>query len=111
MGTHALRTRLEGLVANERAETCAIARRRYPDSGVYSRAIGSGIAVFGGAAIGLSSVSGLGEGSTLTEHEFAALREFLDDVGEHPVEVSVPVESDPELVALISSLGMRLLEF
>ncbi|MBU4555460.1 MAG: GNAT family N-acetyltransferase [Actinobacteria bacterium] len=111
MGTHALRMRLEGLVVAERAETCAIASRRYPDSGVYSRAIGSGIAVFGGSAIGLSSVSGLGDESALTERESAALREFLDAVGERPVEVSVPVGSDPETVALIASLGMHFLEF
>ncbi|MDP2234007.1 MAG: hypothetical protein Q8K89_10245 [Actinomycetota bacterium] len=111
MGTHALRMRLEGLVVAERAETCAIAKRRYPDSAVYSRAIAGGIAVFGGSAIGLSSVSGLGDESALTERESAALREFLDAVGERPVEVSVPVGSDPETVALIASLGMRFLEF
>lgn len=111
MGTLALHARLEGLVVNERAEMCAIARRSYPDSGVYSRAIGSGIAVFGGAAIGLSSVSGLGDGSALTKFESAALSGFLDSVGEGPVEVSIPVGSDPETLALLSSLGMLFLEY
>ncbi len=120
----ALACRLESLAVQERMETCRLAQVLYPDAGAFSRNIGRGIAVCGGEAIGLSSVIGLGLDAESSASDVAALREFLDTVGERPVEMSFamgletdPVaEGDPDHdldldLPVLAEMGLRFVEF
>jgi len=104
-----LRARLESLVAAERSEVCRIAQRIYPDAGVTCEPIADAIAVFGGSAIGVSSVSGLASTSALHAEELRALEAFLGKVGSAPVEIALPADADAALMAQITDFGLSIL--
>lgn len=104
-----LAARLESLVAAERLEVCRIAQRLYPDAGVTCERIGDAIAVFGGSAIGVSSVSGIVGRNPLTSEELHALEAFLAKVGTRPVEIALPSDADMALVAQVTGLGLSAL--
>jgi len=101
--------RLESLVAAERSEVCRIAQRLYPDARVTCEPIGDAIAVFGGSAIGVSTVSGISRTSALHAEELRALEAFLGRVGTGPVEIALPADAEAALVAQIVGLGLSVL--
>lgn len=102
--------RLESLAVREKRDVCAIAARLYTDSGASCHAIGDGIAVRGGAAIGVSSISGLGLSGAVSAKEHESVRSFLATCGPGRAEVSVVVGSDPQLAVTLHACGLRLIE-
>ena len=101
-----LLVRLESLVAAERSEVCRIAQGFYPDAHMTCEPIGDAIAVYGGSAIGVSTVSGISRTSALHAEDMRILKAFLGRVGAGPVEIALPDPADAALVAQIVDLGL-----
>lgn len=111
MSANDLIDRLESLAVREKAEIAAVAARLFPDAGVRHVSIADGIAVHGGDAIGVSSLTGAGISRTLSAEEHEQLREFLDGCTEGRVEASVVAgRTDPGLLATLDSCGLRPIE-
>jgi len=101
---------LESLVVREKRDICSIAALLYPDAGVSCHTIGDGIAVCGGDAIGVSSISGLGLSGTLSSAQHESIRAFLASCAPGRVEVTVVVGSDPQIAVTLDACGLRLIE-
>lgn len=98
--------RLEALHAEEKLATARIAAGLYPDAGVTWERIGPGVAVAGGDAIGVSSVTGLDAERPLAFEELGALAAFIARAGTRPLELELAGEPDLELARQLLSLDL-----
>lgn len=102
---------LEALAVREKRETASIAARLFPDAGVRCENIAGGVAVYGGTAIGVASMTGIGLSGPLSAEEHEQVRAFLKSCEAGRVEASVvPGRTDPGFAVTLDACGMRLLE-